>query len=179
MQLKKLHFTLILALILIPSVFALPLTALIFQESAKLAKKVAAWNEQCGDKPYYDENCLKKRRALSGNLGQFVSLVNDELITLGDVSPNASDEFVKESNGRRKIMELEVRNALQFLNVSAWLPNLSVPPNRRLSMRRKPPFKPSINRRMPCLTEIGFLSASLSHLPPKNRNRLSKIALWS
>jgi hypothetical protein len=105
----------ILALIVIPSVFALPLTALIFQESAKLAKKVVAWNEQCGDKPYYDENCLKKRRALSGELGQFVSLVNDELITLGDVSPNASDQFVKESNGRRKIMELEIRNALHII----------------------------------------------------------------
>ncbi len=112
---KKLHFPLILALILIPSVFALPLTALIFQESAKLAKEVAAWGEQCGDKPYYDESCLKKRRALSGELGQFVSLVNDELTTLRDISPNASAEFVKESNGRRKIMELEVRNALHII----------------------------------------------------------------
>src|SRR5260370_1996734 len=112
---KKLHFPLILALILIPSVFALPLTALIFQESAKLAKEVAAWGEQCGDKPYYDESCLKKRRDLSGELGQFVSLVNDELTTLRDISPNASAEFVKESNGRRKIMELEVRNALHII----------------------------------------------------------------
>ena len=112
---KKLHFPHILALILIPSVFALPLTALIFQESAKLAKEVAAWGEQCGDKPYYDESCLKKRRTLSGELGQFVSLVNDELTTLRDISPNASAEFVKESNGRRKIMELEVRNALHII----------------------------------------------------------------
>src|SRR6266853_2011543 len=112
---KKLHFPLILALILIPSVFALPLTALIFQESAKLAKEVAAWGEQCGDKRYYDESCLKKRRALSGELGQFVSLVNDELTTLRDISPNASAEFVKESNGRRKIMELEVRNAIHII----------------------------------------------------------------
>jgi WD40 repeat protein len=112
---RKPFLTFILALILITSLFALPLTALIFQESAKLAKEVAAWGEQCGDKPYYDESCLKKRRALSAELGQFVSLVNDELTTLRDISPNAPAEFVKESNGRRKIMELEVRNALHII----------------------------------------------------------------
>jgi hypothetical protein len=112
---KKLLFTLSSALILLSSLFALPLTALIFQESAKLADKVAAWNKQCGDKPWYDEVCLKKRSDLSGELGQFVALVNDELNSLQDISPNAPPDFVKEATGRRKIMELEVRNALHVI----------------------------------------------------------------
>ena len=110
---KKLPVTVILALILIPSLLALPLTVLIFQQSAELAKKVAAWNKQCGDKPSYDDACMKKRYALSGELGKFVALVNDELS--GSVSPDASDDFVKEFNGRRKIMEHEVRVALYNL----------------------------------------------------------------
>ena len=107
---KKLLLTFILALIVISFLFALPLTALIFQQSAELTKKVAAWNKQCGDKPSYDEACMKKRSALSGELGKFVALVNDELD--GSVSADASDDFVKEFNGRRKIMEHEVRVAL-------------------------------------------------------------------
>jgi hypothetical protein len=125
---KKLLLTFILAMIVISSLFALPLTALIFQQSTKLADKVAAWNKQCGDKPSYDENCMKKRYELSGELGQFVALVNDELEGLRDISPDASDDFVKEVNGRRKIMELEVRNALHIircLGVSASEPQCS------------------------------------------------------
>jgi hypothetical protein len=86
---------------------------LIFQQSAELADKVASWNKQCGDKPFYDENCSEKRRALSGKLGQFVSLVSDELDVLrGPVSGDASEALVKELNGGRKIMELEVRAAI-------------------------------------------------------------------
>src|ERR1700736_304944 len=103
---KKLPLTLTLALILIPCLFALPLTVIIFQQSAGLAKKVAAWNKQCGDKPSYKEHCFEKRQKLSGELGQFVALVNDELDGLRDISPDASDDFVKEVTGRRKIMEL-------------------------------------------------------------------------
>ena len=99
-----------LALTLISSLFALPLTVLIFQQSAKLADEVAAWNKQCGDKPSYDDACMKKRYKISGELGEFVALVNDELS--GSVSPDASDDFLKEYNGRRKIMEHEVRVAL-------------------------------------------------------------------
>lgn len=109
---KKQLLTLVLVLILIPSLLALPLTAIIFQQSAELAKKVAAWNKQCGDKPFYDDACMKKRRQISGELGKFVALVNDELDGIREISPDASDDFVKEVSGRRKIMELEVRNAL-------------------------------------------------------------------
>jgi hypothetical protein len=113
---KKQLLTFILALILISSLFALPLTAMIFQQSADLSKKVAAWNKQCGDKPSYDDACMKKRYKLSGELGQFVALVNDELEVLrGPVSSNAPDSFVKEFIGRRKIIELEVRNALHII----------------------------------------------------------------
>jgi len=106
----------ILALALVSSLVALPLTVVIFQQSAKLAKEVAAWNKQCGDKPYYDDACMKKRYKISGELGEFVALVNDELDGLrGPISPDAPDSFVKESNGRRKIMELEARNALHII----------------------------------------------------------------
>ena len=107
---KKLLLASILAVVLISCLFALPLTALIFQQSAELTKKVAGWNKQCGDKPSYDETCMKKRYTLSGELGKFVALINDELD--GSVSADASDDFVKEFNGRRKVMEHEVRVAL-------------------------------------------------------------------
>jgi Protein of unknown function (DUF2845) len=126
---QKTNFTLVLALILIPPIFALPLTVTIFQQSAKLADEVATWNKQCGDKPSYDDVCMKKRYKISGELGQFVALVNDELEFLrGPVSADASDDFVQESNGRRKIMELEVRNALciiKCLGVPASEPQCS------------------------------------------------------
>jgi hypothetical protein len=95
---KKLLLAFTVAMILISSLFALPLTAIIFQQSAELTDKVAAWNKQCGNKPYYDESCMKKRYALSVELGKFVALVNDELN--GSVSADASDDFVKEYNGR-------------------------------------------------------------------------------
>src|SRR5438552_8992267 len=104
-----------LALTLISSLFALPLTVLIFQQSAKLADEVAAWNKQCGDKPSYEDVCMKKRYKISGKLGEFVALVNDELEGLRDISPNASNDSVKEFAGRRKIMELEARNALYVI----------------------------------------------------------------
>src|SRR5258708_14413920 len=112
---KKRLLTFVVALTLITSLFALPLTAIIFEQSGELTKKVAAWNKQCGNKPGYDDACMKKRYALSGELGKFVALVNDELDGLRDISPDASDDFVKEINGRRKIMELEVRNALYII----------------------------------------------------------------
>jgi hypothetical protein len=112
---KKLLLPVILALIAIPSLMALPLTALVFQKSKELTDKVAAWNKQCGDKPD-DEKCTKKRHELSRELGEFAALVNDELNVLrGPVSENAPDSFLKEFNGRRKVMELEMRVALYNL----------------------------------------------------------------
>lgn len=56
---------------------------------------------------------MKKRYALSRELGEFVALINDELDALrGAVSTDASEDFVKELNGRRKIMDHEVHVAL-------------------------------------------------------------------
>ena len=96
--------------------FALPLTATIFQESAKLRAKVDLWNKQCGNKSDYNEPCSKRRHALSKELGDFVALVNDELSFInGPISPDAPADFVKEAEGRRKIMEHEVRVALHDL----------------------------------------------------------------
>src|SRR5947207_6887206 len=93
---KKRLLTFVLALTLISSVFALPLTKIIFQQSAELEDKVAAWKKQCGDKPYYDDVCMKKRYQISGELGKFAALVNDELDGLRDLSPNISDDVLKD-----------------------------------------------------------------------------------
>jgi hypothetical protein len=112
---KRFITILILTLSFVGVLFALPLTALIFQQSAKLADEVAAWNKRCGQKTAYDEACDKKRYQISGDLGKFVAMVNDELRLLQDISPNASEDFVREATGRRKIMELEVRNALHVI----------------------------------------------------------------
>jgi hypothetical protein len=109
---KKFLAISLLVLAFVSFLAALPLTVIIFQKSDQLAKKVDAWNRQCGDKPSYDETCTKKRQALSGELGRFVALVNDELDGLRDISPDASADFVREVNGRRKIMEHEIRVAL-------------------------------------------------------------------
>jgi len=102
-------------LVAAPILLALPLTAIIFRESAKLADEVAQWNKQCGSKPFYDETCSKRRYELGAELAKFVALVNDELDALREANPNAPPEFIKESNGRRQIMELEVRNALHAI----------------------------------------------------------------
>jgi len=90
------------ALITLSSLCAIPLTTLIFQESERLADKVAAWNKECGNKAG-DQTCMTRRYDLSGDLGKFVAMVNDEL------------GFSREAFGRRKIMELEIRTALHAI----------------------------------------------------------------
>lgn len=126
---KRLFVPSILSLILASPLVALPLTVMVFQKSAKLTKEVAAWNAQCGNKPSYDDVCSKKRYKISGELGEFVALVNDELDFIrGPISPEAPADFIKESEGRRKIMQLEARNALHIikcLGVSASEPQCS------------------------------------------------------
>lgn len=104
-----------LTLIFVSSLAALPLTVVIFQTSAKIAKEVAAWNVQCGDKPSYDDACLKRRYKISAELGEFVALINNELEALRDATFDASSDSGKEFIGRRKIMELESRNALHII----------------------------------------------------------------
>jgi hypothetical protein len=71
---KQLLLTFIVALTLITSLSAIPLTQLIMKESDRLTGKVEAWNKQCGGKPSYDEDCMKKRYKLCGELGTFVAL---------------------------------------------------------------------------------------------------------
>ena len=134
---KKLFLDFILALIVISSLFALPLTALIFQQSAKLADEVAAWNKQCGEKPSYDEACMKRRYKISGELGQFVALINDELDGLRGISPDATADFVKEVEGRRKIMELEVRNALYVIKCVGGVPSSGPAMSAKRSFNRQ------------------------------------------
>jgi hypothetical protein len=116
---KRTSLVLAALLIFASSLLALPLTATIFKESDRLKAKVDSWNKQCGNKPDYDENCQKKRHALSKELGEFIALVNDELHFLrGPVSPDAPADFLRETEGRRKIMELEARVAMHNLK---WL----------------------------------------------------------
>jgi hypothetical protein len=112
---KRLLLSFAFSLIFAASLLALPLTALIFQDSAKLTKDVATWNKQCGAKPYYDDACTQRRSEISARLGRFVALVNDELNALRDVSSDSSTDSLREFNGRRKIMELEVRSALHII----------------------------------------------------------------
>jgi len=144
---------------------------LIFQQSAELAKKVAAWNKQCGDKPSYDETCMKKRYALSEELGKFVALVNNELDGLRDVSPDASDDFIKEVNGRRKIMKLEVRNALHIIRC------LGVPASESQCSAEsaaidaeKTALQAEYKQTHAAFDGSGFLYPSPFRLLPKNRN---------
>ncbi|MEY2491036.1 MAG: hypothetical protein QOC70_2978 [Verrucomicrobiota bacterium] len=168
---KKRLLTFLLALILIPSLFALPLTALIFKQSAKLADKVAAWNKQCGDKPYYDEACTKKRYALSAELGKFVAFVNDELSALRDISPDASADFIKETNGRRKIMELEIRIALydmRCLGVSASDPQCSA---EAAAIDAEKSALQAEYKQTHAAFDGNWISIPISSPAPKSRNR--------
>jgi len=64
------------------TLLAVPLSELILQEDAKLTARVDAWQKQCSDKPTYDENCMKQRYELCGDLGKFVALVNDDVVML-------------------------------------------------------------------------------------------------
>jgi hypothetical protein len=126
---RRLFVPSMLSLILVSPLLALPLTVVIFQKNAKLTKEVSDWTAQCGAKPSYDEACMKRRYKISGEMGEFVALINDELDFIrGPISPDAPADFVKEIEGRRKIMELEARNALHIikcLGVSASEPQCS------------------------------------------------------
>ena len=113
---KKSFVIVSLLLVLILPVFAPPLTAIIFQESSRLADEVAAWTKQCGDKSFGDQTCMTKRYQISGDLGKFVALINDELAVLRSGNQDTADD---ESIGRRKIMELEARNALHVIRCLA------------------------------------------------------------
>ena len=116
---KRTSLILSAMLIFASSLLGLPLTATIFRESARLKTRVDTWNTQCGSKTEYDESCGKRRHALSKQLGEFIALINDELQFIsGPVSPDAPADFVREAEGRRKIMELEARIALYNLK---WL----------------------------------------------------------
>ena len=102
---------------------------------------------------------MKKRYELSAELGEFVAVVNDELSALREpASADASNDFVYEINGRRKIMEHEVRVALYHTSVSAFLLQiLSVTLNQWLLIPRRPRFRVNISRHTPPLTGSGFL----------------------
>ena len=93
------------------SCLALPLSAVIAQEGAKLTKKTAEWKQKCGNvetgsKLWYA--CYPKRVELSGEWGKFVVGINEELDGLGKPGPDEE----KRISDRRKLMEFELSYAL-------------------------------------------------------------------
>jgi hypothetical protein len=61
-----------------------PLSVLIVEENERIADEVRAFNKQCSHADSFSGgSCMDKRYALSGELGKFVALVNDELEFLG------------------------------------------------------------------------------------------------
>ncbi len=109
---KELLLTFIVALTLITSLSAIPLTQFIRKENDRLTAKIEAWSKQCGGKPSYDEDCMKKRYKLCAELGQFVALANDEVIALEDLSPNTLPSDREVFDTRRKFVEHLIRVAL-------------------------------------------------------------------
>jgi len=108
---KKLSFQLLGILCLASGLFAMPLTSLIFQQSAKLSHEIATWTNQCEQKPSSDETCMKQRYKIAGELGQFVALVNNELEILRE-GTKVDPSMAEETNARLKVMQLEIRMAL-------------------------------------------------------------------
>ncbi len=80
---------------------------------------------------------MKRRYKISGELGQFVALINDELDGLRGISPDATADFVKEVEGRRKIMELEVRNALYVIKCVGGVPSSGPAMSAKRSFNRQ------------------------------------------
>jgi hypothetical protein len=84
---------------------------------------------------------------------------------------NAGFSAFKEVNGRRKIMELEVRNALHIIRcfgVSASEPQCSA--ESAAIDEEKAALQAEYNRHTPRLMGNGFLSVQPSHPTSKNRN---------
>jgi hypothetical protein len=104
---------------------AVPLSVLIVQESEKIADSIRAFNKDCGgDKSFVDQPCMDRRRKLSGDLGQFVALINDELDFLSAPAtrtPPAGYEAQAAENEKRwadrsKDMKLQIRWAHYWMD---------------------------------------------------------------
>ena len=96
----------------ITSVSAVPLMQLIVDQNDKLMAKVGVWKKECAGKPYYDQDCMKRRYKLCGELGEFVALATDEIVALKNVSPDASASDKGEFEARRKSIEHLIHVAL-------------------------------------------------------------------
>jgi hypothetical protein len=122
---KKPLFAFALTLTLAAGLFAIPLSVLVTQESEKIADSIRAFNKDCGgDKSFVDQPCMDRRFKLSGELGQFVAMLNDELNLLsapetatppaGYEAQAAEDE--KRWDDRRKDMKLHIRWAHHWMD---------------------------------------------------------------
>ncbi len=93
------------------SSLALPLSAVIAQEGARLTKKTVEWKRKCGtaedgNKLWYD--CQPKLVELSGEWGKFVVMINEELKGIGKPAAN-EDKLITD---RRRLMQFELRYAV-------------------------------------------------------------------
>src|SRR5437899_1750871 len=102
---------------LLSSVTAVPLTQLIIQENDKLKVKIEAYKKQCGGKQANDEKCTKRRYELSGDLGKFVALANEELALLNpaNLSPDIPASDRQQFMARRRQIEQMVRVTLDAM----------------------------------------------------------------
>lgn len=124
----------------IASSFAVPLSELVASENSKLQAKIAAYQQQCGERPAPDEKCVNRRYELGADIGKFVVLANEELALLepGNLAPDISPKDRKQFMARRGSIEEMVRLALNELkslgmatsHPSARAPSLSAPPAR-------------------------------------------------
>lgn len=127
-------------------VFAAPLSVLVASENSELNAKIAAYRQQCGEKPAPDEICVKRRYELGAEIGKFVVLANEELALLepGNLAPDISPKDRQQFMTRRGSIDEMVRLALNELkslgmptsHASTRAPSLSppaqtpVPPSR-------------------------------------------------
>ena len=91
---------LVFTLVVAASLFGTPLYVIINQESEKIADSIRAFNKDCGgNKSFDDQPCMDRRYKLSGDLGKFVALLNDELNFL--IVPVASTSTSRLRSGSR------------------------------------------------------------------------------
>ena len=110
---KTRRIILAVALLTVCSALAKPLSLIIFEEDAKLRKRVDAWQVSCSDKGL-DQTCADKRYKLSADIGRFIAMVNDEVALLRDPSDQIDEEFRGSLERRLREMEFAIDCAIHW-----------------------------------------------------------------
>jgi len=154
----------------ITPVSAVPLTQLIVNENDKLTAKVGAWNKECGGKPYYDQDCMKRRYKLCGELGEFVALASDEIVALENVSPDASTSDKGEFEARRKVVEHLIHVALNNIKCLGR----SDDSHCRAELTADVTESTRSKKKIADVSHIGFVSSNIrdgaTHITIRNNN---------